>query len=82
MSVPMPTVLIVDDERFFRDAIGDALREAGFACRAAASAEEALAALADGAVGVVVLDLPRPGAGGLAAVPSDPTRTSAGVSSL
>ncbi len=61
MSVPMPAVLIVDDERFFRDAIGDSLREAGFSCRAAAGAQEAFAALADPGVGVVVLDLPLPG---------------------
>ena len=47
MSVPLPTVLVVDDERFFRDAIRDALREAGFACRAVAGADEALAALDD-----------------------------------
>jgi FixJ family two-component response regulator/putative methionine-R-sulfoxide reductase with GAF domain len=68
MSVSLPTVLVVDDERFFRDAIGDALREAGFACRAVAGADEALAALDDPAVGVVVLDLPLPGANGQAAL--------------
>jgi len=65
MSEPMPTVLIVDDERFFREAIGDALREAGFTCRAVASGEEALAAANAPAVGVVVLDLPLPGSDGL-----------------
>ncbi len=64
MSVPLPTVLVVDDERFFRDAISDALREAGFACRAVAGADEALAALDDPGVGVVVLDLPLPGPDG------------------
>ena len=44
MSEPQPIVLVADDERFFREAICDALREAGFACRSVASAEEALAA--------------------------------------
>lgn len=68
MSGPMPAVLIVDDERFFREAIGDALREAGFVCRAVAGRDDALAALADGGVGVVVLDLPLPGADGQAAL--------------
>ena len=63
MSEPMPTVLVVDDERFFREAIGDALREAGFTCRSVASGEEALSAADDPAVGVVVLDLPLPGIG-------------------
>jgi DNA-binding response OmpR family regulator len=65
MAVSLPTVLIVDDEPFFRDAIGDALRGAGFACRAASGAAEALAALDDPGVGVVVLDLPLPGQDGL-----------------
>ena len=38
MSEPEPIVLVVDDERFFREAICDALRDAGLACRAVASA--------------------------------------------
>ncbi len=64
MGVSMPAVLIVDDERFFRDAIAESLRQAGFTCRAAAGSEEAFAALDDRAVGVVVLDLPLPGPDG------------------
>jgi DNA-binding NarL/FixJ family response regulator len=59
-----PVVLVVDDERFFREAICDALREAGFACRAVASAEEALASAADPAVAVMVLDLGLPDSDG------------------
>jgi hypothetical protein len=35
MSEPVPIVLVVDGERFFREAICDALREAGVASRAA-----------------------------------------------
>ena len=65
MSEPGPIVLVVDDERFFREAICDALREAGISCRAVASAEEALAAAGDPAVGVMVLDLGLPEANGL-----------------
>lgn len=64
MSEPGPIVLVADDERFFREAICDALREAGFACRSVASAEETLAGAADPAVGVLVLDLGLPGANG------------------
>ena len=64
MGEPGPVVLVVDDERFFREAICDALREAGFACRAVAGAEEALAAAADPAVAVMVLDLGLPDADG------------------
>jgi FixJ family two-component response regulator/GAF domain-containing protein len=65
MSQPEPVVLVVDDERFFRDAICDALREAGMTCRAVAGAEEALAAAGDPSVGVMVLDLGLPEASGL-----------------
>ena len=65
MSESEPIVLVVDDERFFREAISDALREAGMSCRAAASAEEALAAAGDPTVGVMVLDLGLPEASGL-----------------
>lgn len=64
MSEPQPIVLVADDERFFREAICDALREAGFACRSVASAEEAIAGVADPAVGVLVLDLGLPDAKG------------------
>lgn len=57
MTEPKPGVLVVDDERFFREAIRDALADAGIECRTAAGGEEALAAADDPAVGVVVLDL-------------------------
>jgi FixJ family two-component response regulator len=65
LSESTPTVLVVDDERFFRDAICDALRGAGFACRAVAGEGEAQAAALDPAVGVLVLDLRLPGPVGL-----------------
>ncbi|MDJ0851087.1 MAG: GAF domain-containing protein [Myxococcota bacterium] len=50
-------VLVVDDERFFREAIRDTLAEAGIDCHALASGEAALEAARDPAVGVVVLDV-------------------------
>ncbi len=51
-------VLVADDERFFREAIAEALGEAGIACDAALSAAEALRAVArDSRIGVTVVDL-------------------------
>ncbi len=50
-------VLVVDDERFFREAIRDTLSEAGIDCQAVASGEAALEAARDPAIGVVVLDV-------------------------
>jgi len=65
MSEPWPVVLVVDDERFFREAICDALRGAGMATRALDGAGEALASAGDPAVGAIVLDLGLPDANGL-----------------
>ena len=58
-------ILVVDDERFFREAIRDALEPAGFRVELAATGEEALARLADPGIGVVVLDLQLPDLHGL-----------------
>ena len=57
MAESQTRVLVVDDERFFREAIFESLTEAGIACEVAASGEEALAAARDPQVGVVVLDV-------------------------
>ena len=57
MAELQPRVLVVDDERFFREAIVQALDEAGIACDAVASGDEALRAALDPEVGVVVLDV-------------------------
>jgi DNA-binding response OmpR family regulator len=65
MNEPAPTVLVVDDERFFREAIQDVLREAGFTCRAAAGAQEAINAARADDIGVVVLDLRLPTPSGI-----------------
>jgi DNA-binding response OmpR family regulator len=58
-------VLIVDDERFFREAIGDALGAAGVAFVTAESGKQALELAADPEIGVVVLDLELPDVHGL-----------------
>ncbi|MFI5320943.1 MAG: response regulator [Myxococcota bacterium] len=58
-------VLIVDDERFFREAIGDVLSEAGLTHVAAATGADALELAADPEVGVVILDLELPDLHGL-----------------
>ncbi len=58
-------VLVVDDERFFRDAIRDALVAAGIGCESAANGEEALRLARDPQIGAVVLDLGLPGVGGV-----------------
>jgi DNA-binding NarL/FixJ family response regulator/putative methionine-R-sulfoxide reductase with GAF domain len=58
-------VLIVDDERFFREAIGDVLGAAELPHLTAATGADALELGADPAVGVVILDLELPDIHGL-----------------
>jgi DNA-binding NarL/FixJ family response regulator len=58
-------ILVVDDERFFREAIRDVLVPAGLSVELAASGEEALDKLADPSLGVMVLDLQLPDLHGL-----------------
>jgi len=58
-------VLIVDDERFFREAIAEALEAAGIEHASAANGEEALRLAREGGIGAVVLDLGLPGLGGI-----------------
>jgi DNA-binding NarL/FixJ family response regulator len=51
-------VLVVDDERFFREAIRDALEAAGIRCATAAGSGEVLQHVArEASIGVVVLDV-------------------------
>jgi DNA-binding response OmpR family regulator len=63
--VRSPRVLVVDDERFFREAIRDALAEAGYACETAATGAEALKVAEDPAIGAVVLDIRLPDMSGI-----------------
>jgi DNA-binding response OmpR family regulator len=58
-------ILVVDDERFFREAIGDVLRAEGLAVELAETGQQALAKLADPRIGVMVLDLQLPDLHGL-----------------
>ena len=60
-----PLVLIVDDERSFRELYKVTLEESGFRTLMAANAKEALAVLADNQVALVVSDVRMPGASGL-----------------
>ena len=46
MNVPLPPVLVVDDERNMRRSLQTMLTDEGYAVRAAESAEEALGLLA------------------------------------
>jgi DNA-binding response OmpR family regulator len=65
MAETSPRVLVVDDERFFREAIRETLVEAGIDCEAVESGEQGLAAARDLQVGVVVLDVTLPDMSGI-----------------
>jgi DNA-binding response OmpR family regulator len=58
-------ILVVDDERFFREGIREALEAAGLSCVTAATGVEALDLASDPALGAVVLDVVLPGLDGL-----------------
>src|SRR4051812_28743964 len=64
-EVPMPRVLIVDDEENQRKTLSIGLRLEGFEVVAAANGEEALRLLAAHAVDSAVVDLMIPGTNGL-----------------
>jgi DNA-binding response OmpR family regulator len=65
MGEAQARVLVVDDERFFREAIRDALAAAGHACVAVESGHEALERAHEPRLGVVILDIQMPGMNGL-----------------
>jgi CheY-like chemotaxis protein len=58
-------VLIVDDESFFLEAIGEILSESGFQTLSAETGESALEAASDRSVGAVVLDVRLPDLDGI-----------------
>jgi DNA-binding response OmpR family regulator len=60
-----PRILVVDDERFFREAIRELLEGDGLPVVLAQDAAEALEAAADPRVGVLVLDIQLPDQSGL-----------------
>ena len=60
-----PLILLVDDDEAFRTVMGAELSRSGYDVRTAASGEEALAACAQAAPQVILLDLQMPGISGL-----------------
>jgi DNA-binding response OmpR family regulator len=62
---PTTQVLVVDDERFFREAIRDVLHGADLQCVLVANGAEALEAAGDESIGVVILDIELPDQSGL-----------------
>jgi len=61
----MGKILIVEDDRFFRELYADLLRQAEYTVSVACSGEEALELLEDSCYGLVVTDLTMPGISGL-----------------
>jgi len=61
----MDEILIVEDDRFFRELYADLLRQAGYSVTTACSGEEATEQLACSRFGLVVTDLTMPGISGL-----------------
>ncbi len=66
MSDPRPAVLLVDDEAHILSALERTLRKEGYALIAVRSPSEALAALAEREIAVVVSDQKMPGVSGVA----------------
>lgn len=58
-------ILVVDDERFFREAIREILSHEGYQSVEVGDGEQALARAADPSIGVVVLDIRLPGIDGI-----------------
>ena len=65
VNKPSAKVLIVDDERFFREAIREILESEGLACIECGAADQALELARDPSVGVVVLDVRLPDSDGV-----------------
>lgn len=61
----MDEILIVEDDRFFRELYADLLSQAGYTVTTASSGEEALLLLHEARFGLVVTDLTMPGISGL-----------------
>lgn len=61
----MERILLVDDDRFFREICADLLREEGYAVDKAACGQDALDALAEDAYRLVITDLVMPDMSGL-----------------
>jgi DNA-binding NtrC family response regulator len=66
LTPPRGRILVVDDDRAVRAALNANLKKAGYEVRLVSSAEEAMAALAEREVDLVVSDVKMPGRGGMA----------------
>ena len=64
----MTRVLVVDDSRFVRTVVGDALESAGYDVETAADGQSAVEAVASAEPDVVTMDVEMPGMGGIEAV--------------
>lgn len=62
---PAGRILVVDDHREHREALGRVLAQAGYVVRLASSGEDALALLDSGPVDLVIADMRMPRMGGL-----------------
>jgi two-component system response regulator PilR (NtrC family) len=63
--MPLPIVLVVDDEEVMRDVLGSVLGGEGYSVRFAATGPEAIAEIKESPVDAVILDLMLPGMSGL-----------------
>ena len=61
----LPKILVVDDEEVMRDVLGSVLGGEGYSVRFAATGPDAIAAIREGPVEAVILDLMLPGMSGL-----------------
>jgi len=58
-------ILVVDDEESIRDIMQRAIKNAGYHCTTAGNVEEALQALEETSIDVVITDIVMPGASGI-----------------
>ena len=65
----MQSILIVDDEKIFRDRLAKAFAVRGFTCHTARSYEEALEEITEHLPAMAVVDLKMPGRSGLDLIP-------------
>ncbi len=58
-------ILVVDDEKFIRDSMQRAIKNAGYTCTTAGNTQEALQILEEQNIDVVITDIAMPGASGI-----------------
>ena len=65
VETPLPSILIVDDDRAIRRLLEDFLTSQGFRCQVAANSTEARVQIANEAFDLIILDIMMPGESGL-----------------